>query len=101
MAVACISFCSNTTGPIAIITKTSLSNTTIIMITITTVTAVHRSPNTIHWIGSNTLKRSDNVLSNLVKVTTGVIGMRFILFYWIACSTVPPFDMNLHVPMTS
>ena len=31
-------------GPIAITAKTSLSNTTIIMITITTTIAVHKSP---------------------------------------------------------
>jgi hypothetical protein len=57
MVIACISCCSNATGPIANTAKTSLINTTMMMITTTTTIAVQRSPNTIHWIGPYALKR--------------------------------------------
>jgi hypothetical protein len=48
MVIACISSCSNATGPIANTAKTSLINITMMMITTTTTIAVHRSQNTIH-----------------------------------------------------
>jgi hypothetical protein len=48
MAMACMSCCSSATGPIAIIAKTSLSNTTMTMITTTTTISVQRSPSTIY-----------------------------------------------------
>lgn len=47
MLIVCMSCCSNATGPIAIIAKTSFSNTTMTIITMTTTIRVHRSPSTI------------------------------------------------------
>jgi hypothetical protein len=55
MVIACITCCSNATGPIAITAKSTFSNTTMIMITTITTIIVQRSPNTIDCIGSNSL----------------------------------------------
>jgi len=47
VVISSISCCSNATGPIANTAKSTFSNTTMIMITITTAIAVQRSPNTM------------------------------------------------------